>query len=54
MGEVRSKLTRTDSAAENVKHAYITHGGTQAGTHTHTQVERERERQTGRLTRKHN
>jgi len=37
MGEVRSKLTRMDSAAENVKHADIAHGGTHS--HTHTQVE---------------
>lgn len=31
VGGVRSKVTRTDSAAENVKHVCINHGGTQAG-----------------------
>lgn len=46
-GEVRSKLTRTNSAAENVKHAHINHGGTQAHTygptqsHTHMNTGRE-------------
>lgn len=41
--EVRSKLTRTDSAAENVKHVYINHGGTQAGL-VHKLAGREAER----------
>lgn len=58
MGEVRGKLTRTDSAAENVKHADITHGGTQAGrqphTDTHTGRKAEKERHTGMLTRGYN
>ncbi len=54
MEEVRSKLTRTDSAAENVKHVYITHRGTQAGTHTHRHTGREAEKERDVQTRKHN